>query len=130
MSQTPLSIGSTNITPTDIFRSGAGTTKWGPTGHIDLRKVSLLYDRTEKVLPIPQNQLLDTLVPFDIKVNLKDKAHNWDDDSSGYFKTGNYYMFMCCYKHNANNTAAVLPASFEQTYLPIFPMSETKSSTK
>lgn len=95
--KTPLtsSYGS-SITKSEVFRQESGTTSTllATTGHVDLRKVTLLYDKS---ITFRARDMITTanvsgmLKDLDINIPLN-KVEYFDGDTSGYFKTGNYYF--------------------------------------
>lgn len=107
--KSPLTATKTNLTKTDLFRSG-GTT-YVPTDHIDLHKVDVLLDKRITVTPTISGTVRQgNQVAMNVRI---DKDEWFDADNSGYLKGKNYYVAFGCYSGEGGVTA---PAAFTYTW--------------
>lgn len=96
--KTPLTVSTnTDVTKSELFRqeSGSSSTLLATTGHIDLRKVDLFYD---KLVSFDARDMAQTssvvgkLKEVDINIPLNKVEYFDNDESIGYLKGGNYYL--------------------------------------
>lgn len=84
-----------SVTASQVFRQETGTlgTFLASTGHIDLHKVKLIYDKKFTFDARDQgttSAVTHRLKSIDVNIPIN-KTEFFDGDTTGYFKSGNYY---------------------------------------
>lgn len=100
---------STTISSSDVFRNS--TVGLATIGHVDLNKVTLLYD---KLVHIPAPNISGVNCQKSISFNKTiNKNEIWDQSNSGYFKNSNYYLLAI--PQNPSNSISIGFVRFQYT---------------
>lgn len=103
----PLTNSSTTITPTDLFRTNVPNL--ASRAHVDLSKVSLLYDKTFTMTPQQTGQRIFKPLHFKVDFNTQER---FDADNSGYLKKSNIYLACTA----VDGSIVAQPIAFNYTY--------------
>lgn len=89
-----LTSSSATLSASDLFRVAGTNLYYAMTGHVDLKKVDLLLDKTIELVQPHTTARVSWPVDFNIPIN---KTVTYDTDNSGWLKDKNYYMAFCYY---------------------------------
>lgn len=95
-----------NMSPQNVFRAG-GTADYNATSaHLDFNKVQVLADKQYRL--VPQFSTHRPLIPVNLNIQINQNK-KYQQDNSGYFKDGNYYLIVTSYDGNGISA----PATFD-----------------